>query len=145
MSEVTSSSPPGWFRIVAILGLLWNAFGIFSYLQHVYMSDAALAAMPPEQRAMVEGFPAWVTGVFAIAVFAGTAGALGLVLRKKWSVALLGLSFVAIVVQMGYSLFASGMLEVMGPSASILPVIIIIVGAALFWLARMASQRGWLG
>jgi hypothetical protein len=144
MSEVAPSNPPGWFRIVAILGLLWNAFGIVSYLQHVYLSDEALAAMPPDQQALIEAFPAWVTGAFAIAVFAGTAGALGLVLRKKWSVPLLALSLAAIVIQMGYSLFASGMLEVMGPSASILPIIIIVVGAALFWLARMASQRGWL-
>jgi hypothetical protein len=145
MSEVNSSSPPGWFRIVAILALVWNAFGVFSYLQYVYMSDEAIAALPPEQQAMYADFPAWVTGAFAIAVFAGVIGALGLVLRKKWAMPVLALSLGAIVIQMGYSLFGSGMLEVMGPTASIFPVIVILVGGALLWLARMASQRGWLG
>jgi hypothetical protein len=145
MSEVAPSSPPGWFRIVAIAGLLWNALGVVSYLMHVSMSDAQLAAMPPEERALWEAFPAWVTGAFAIAVFSGLAGALGLVMRKRWSVPLLGLSLVAILVQMGYTLLMSEMVAVMGAGSAVLPVLIIVVGGLLLWLARMASQRGWLG
>ena len=145
MTEVAPSSAPGWFRIVAILGLLWNAFGVVSYFMHVTMSEASLAAMPEAERALFESFPAWVTGAFAIAVFAGLAGALGLVLRKSWSVPLLGLSLLAILIQFGYTLFVSDMLAVMGAGAAVLPVIIIVVGAALFWLARTASMRGWIG
>jgi hypothetical protein len=144
MTEVAPSSTPGWFRIVAIVGLLWNAFGVVSYLMHVTISEASLAAMPAAERELFEAFPAWVTGAFAIAVFAGLAGALGLVLRKRWSVPLLGLSLLAIILQMGYTLFVSDMLAVMGASAAILPVVIVVVGAAMFWLARTASTRGWL-
>lgn len=144
MTEVAPSSTPGWFRIVAILGLVWNALGVVSYFMHVMMSEASLAAMPAAERELWEAFPAWVTGAFAIAVFAGLAGALGLVLRKRWSVPLLGLSLLAILVQMAYTLFMSGMVEVMGAGAAVLPVMIVVVGAALFWLARTASTRGWL-
>jgi hypothetical protein len=144
MTEIASSPTPGWFRIVAILGLLWNALGVVSYFMHVTMSEASLAAMPAAERALFESFPVWVTGAFAIAVFGGLAGALGLVLRKRWSVPLLGLSLLAILFQFGYTLFVSDMLAVMGAGAAVLPVMIIVVGAALLWLARTASTRGWL-
>ena len=144
MTEVATSSQPGWFRVVAILGLLWNAFGVVTYLMHVTTGDAALDAMPAEQRELFEAIPAWVTGAYAIAVFSGLAGALGLVMRKRWSVALLGLSLLAIVVQMGYTLFGSPVMEVMGAGAAVLPIVITVVGALLFWLAWMASTRRWL-
>jgi len=144
MSEVTQTSPPGWFRIAGIVALLWNAFGIVSYLMHVMQSEASLAALPADERALFESFPAWVNGAFAIAVFAGTAGALGLVRRKRWAVPLVGLSLVAIVLQMGYTFLASALIDVMGAGAAVLPSVIVIAAAALFWLARLASTRGWL-
>ncbi len=144
MTEVAPSSTPGWFRIVAILGLIWNVLGVVSYFMHVTMSEASLAAMPAAERELFESFPPWVTGAFAIAVFAGLAGALGLVMRKRWAVGLLGVSLLAILVQMVYTLVLSDMVSVMGADAAILPVLIVVVGVALFWLARMASMRGWL-
>ena len=33
--NIIGSRPPTWFWIVAGLGLLWEAFGVFEYLLHV--------------------------------------------------------------------------------------------------------------
>ena len=43
----------------------------------------------------------WVTGLFAIGVFAGALGTLGLVLRRRWARPLLLLSLVAVILQFG--------------------------------------------
>ena len=140
-----SNTPPVWFWIVSVLALIWNAFGIVNYLGYVYMSEEQLAAFPADQQAMFEATPGWVTGAFALAVFSGTIGCIGLLLRKKWSYHVLLVSLVAVIANMIYNLLISDMLEVMGSSAAILPIVVIVVAAFLVYFAKMATGKGWLG
>ena len=58
---------------VAVLALLWNLIGVATYLGSV-MSEVPTAP----------AVPAWVTGAYAISVFAGTFGSVGLLLRRAW-------------------------------------------------------------
>src|SRR2546421_5206380 len=92
MSTVIGARAPAWLRIVAALGLVWNCFGIYAYLQTV----GVLRAGPGMTMAEM---PAWVTGAFAVAVFGGALGALGLLLLMRWSKLLLLLSFIAVLAQ----------------------------------------------
>jgi hypothetical protein len=62
----SSSKPPTWFWIASILGLLWNALGVFAYLGQAYMTDEMKAALPEEQLQLMESTPAWVTAAFAM-------------------------------------------------------------------------------
>ena len=79
-------------RIVGVLGILWNAGGVWAYLSHV---GAVGGAPGPEM-------PVLVTAAFATACFAGLAGSVGLALLKRWAVPLLWLSFVGAVVNWGW-------------------------------------------
>ena len=81
----TSVKPPVWFWVVSIIALVWNLMGVAAYLMDAYMSIEQLEAMSQEMRELYEGRPAWVTAAFAIAVFAGFIGSIGLLLRKKWA------------------------------------------------------------
>ena len=71
MNDVIGAPAPVWLRIVAALGLCWNLFGVYAYLQTVGALSGGDASM--SDAAM----PAWVTGAFAIAVFGGALGCLG--------------------------------------------------------------------
>ena len=33
MSDVIGARAPGWFRLLAVLGLAWNGFGVYMYLE----------------------------------------------------------------------------------------------------------------
>lgn len=143
MNEAAIARPPAWFRIVALVGLLWELFGVATYLMHVGMLPAA--EMSDVERSLADSMPVWATAAYAVAVFAGAFGALGLVLGKSWSRPLLILSLVAVVVQFAWWLLLSGAMDAIGPSAAIMPILVILVGVALVWLATTGVRRGWLG
>ena len=82
MNEEVTATLPKMFYWVSGAALVWNLLGIAAYIGQVTMSPETLAGLPPEQRALYEQTPAWVTSAFAIAVNAGAIGCLLLLLRK---------------------------------------------------------------
>jgi hypothetical protein len=140
MATTHAARVPGWFWLVAGLAVLWEAMGVASYVGQAYQ----LTPMDENQRRLVASTPAWVTGVYAVAVFSGLAGALGLVLRRRWATALLVLSLVAATLQFGWVILFSDALQLLGGSAAILPIAIMLVAALLVAFARSADRSGWL-
>ncbi|MEP3209921.1 MAG: hypothetical protein ABJN95_12060 [Maribacter sp.] len=144
MNTNAKTKPPVWFWIVSALALLWNLLGVGAYLGQAYMSTEELQAMPEAHQQLLEAQPAWYTAAFAIAVFAGAVGSLLLVLRKKWAHQILILSLLGILVQQTYMFFLSDTFDVMGTNAMYMPLLIVIVGFLLVFLARAATDKGWL-
>ena len=143
MSDAIDSRPPTWFWIVAVLGLLWELFGVWMYLMTVGVVPNA-KEMSEAERSLMESSPTWVTGLFAIGVFAGALGALGLVLRRRWARPLLVLSLIAVILQFGGWLLMTDAIEIMGPSVFVMPAVIVVVAILLAWLATVGVRRGWL-
>ena len=85
-----------------------------------------------------------MVGLLSGREFAGLAGAVSLLLKRRWAASLFILSLAAAVVQFGWLFTAGRAAELLGPSAAIFPVAIIFVGVALVWLARRADRNGWL-
>lgn len=144
MSEGFADRPPRSFWIISAIALLWNLLGIMAFVMQVNMSAASKAALSEAERALYESTPGWVIVVFAVAVFAGTLGSLFLLLRKARALPLLVLSLAAIVVQVFHNLFLSNTVEVLGPQAAALPIVLIVAAVFLAWYARLAKSRGWL-
>lgn len=142
MATAAPAAPPAWFRIVALLAVLWNAFGLFQYLSTVGLFGDPMAGMTDAQRAAAESIPAAITGAFAIGTLAGLIGSVGLLLRRRWALPLLVLSLLALIALEGWIVFLSGALELFGGIA--LPATIVVVAALLAWLAYHARGRGWL-
>ena len=146
MSDALDSRIPNrsfWF--ISVVALAWNLIGVATYLMSVTMSPEALAALPEAERALHTDVPAWATSAYAIAVFGGTLGCLALLMRKAWAVPVFVVSLAAILVQMGYGLFGTAMVEVQGGTALILPVLLIAIAFYLVSFSRSAKKRGWLG
>jgi hypothetical protein len=135
---------PGWYWAVAAIALLWEAMGCYAYLTQVSMDSAALAQLPAEQREIWAAMPAWAVGAYAVAVWAGLVGAVGLLLRRRWARPAFAVSLAAVVVQFGWTFLATPILTTMGASAALFPAFILVVAALLLWFASMAAKRGWL-
>jgi hypothetical protein len=144
MNNNINKKLPTSFWIVVAAAVVWSLFGVMAYFTEVTMSEEVKAALPDAQQALYAAQPAWVTGAFAIAVFAGLIGSLLLAVRKCAATAVFVVSLIAVVAQMSYAFFFSDMLAVMGPSSAILPVAIIIIGAALIGYSAGATRKGWI-
>lgn len=112
-------------RIVGILGIAWNLIGVASYLAHVGVFGPEAAA-PPGTPAM----PPAITAAFAIAVFGGVAGSLGLALLARWAAPVLWLSFVASVIDWGWVFLYSGAASVpLGVAVLVIALVLAVVAS----------------
>ena len=130
--------------LVATVALIWNLLGVLTFVLTVSMSPQALEAMTANERALYTSMPAWVTAIYAVAVFAGTLGSVMLLLRQGLARPLFALSLVAVVLQMGHTLFFSPLLQTGGASAAVMPVLVLLIAAYLAWYAGFARRNGWL-
>lgn len=135
---------PKWYWIASALALLWAMIGCFAYWSDVNMTPADLASLPPAEAAVRAAMPQWVVGAYAVAVWGALAGTLGLLLRKSWARLLLLVSLIGVIVQFGWTFFATPLLASQGMAAAAFPLFILIAGVAMLALARHAAARGWL-
>ncbi len=135
---------PVWFWVIAGVALVWNLMGVGAYLADVNMSDEAIAKMPEAEQALYNARPAWLFGAYAVAVFAGLAGAVALALRRRFATPIFGASLAAIIIQMGYVLFGMNAIGVLGAGAAVMPAAITVIGAFLVWFSMNAGTKGWL-
>lgn len=134
-------SAPGWFSLAAIAAVLFEAFGVYSYLVHVSTDPASL---PIDQRDLVLAMPVWMTGAYAVAVWAGLAGALLLLLRRRLAQPVLLVSLVAAVFQFGALLVVPALRNLVGSDDLLVPFVILVVCYSIWHLAWQASRSGWL-
>ena len=134
---------PSWFKVVAIISLIWNLFGVLAFAGQMMLTPEILAELPVAEQELYASTPLWATVAFAIAVFLGAFGSLLLLLKKALSTAILIFSLVGVVVQMLHAFFLSKSLEVLGPNSMIMPVIVILIAIYLVWLSKKAQSNGW--
>ncbi|MEQ8546302.1 MAG: hypothetical protein RIC03_00235 [Cyclobacteriaceae bacterium] len=141
---MNNQKSPTWFLVVAIVMVVWNLMGVAAFIVDITTSEEAIAALPAAERELYGKFPVWTKVAYFIAVFAGTLGAIGLVLKKKWAKPVLIVSLVGVIVQMLHSLFIADSMEVYGPGAVVMPVMVILFGIFLVWMANYGIKKGWL-
>jgi len=115
-----------------------------AFFMRVSMTEAAIKTIPENQQHLYRDMPLWVNMVFACEVFSGTLGGLSLLLRKKWALPLFVISLLGVVAQTSNIWFLTDAISVMGVSAVLMPIVAIIIGAAMVLLARSAIPKGWL-
>lgn len=144
MTEVNKNKLPIWFWIISAVALIWNLLGVMAYIMQATMSDAVLAEMPDAQRVMYEALPAWYTAAFAIAVFGGALGCIALLLRKKWALWALIISFIGVILQNLYFWVLSGVGSSLAGFELYMTLAIPVVGVLLIWFARSSITKNWL-
>ncbi|MBK7209555.1 hypothetical protein [Dokdonella sp.] len=135
---------PAWFKVVAVVALLWNLLGCIAFFFDLRLSPEDLAKLPEAQQALYAARPGWAVAATAIAVFGGVLGSIGLILGKRWALPVLVLSLLGILVQdFGLFVLADGA-SLAGPVAVVMQGIVLVVGVGLVLLSRKGIARGWL-
>jgi hypothetical protein len=143
MTEHAPSRVPVWYWLIAIVGLLWFLMDFSAFYMRVFGGESMLASMPEPQQELYRGMPSWVNIVFALEVFGGLLGCIGLLLKKRWAMWLLVLSLIGTLCQTCYVYFMSDAINVMGALAVVMPLVAIAIVCLLLWLAKTAVSRGW--
>jgi len=123
------------FKAVSIIAILWNLLGVMAYLGQVYTTPEMLSAMPKADQNYFNNMPAWVTGAFAIAVFAGFLASILLLLKKKISISLFAISLAAIIAQDIYSFFIQNYISVTS-TRIFMPIIVLIISIFLLRFSK---------
>jgi hypothetical protein len=128
---------PASFWVIAVLGLLWNAFGSYLYILARFDPEAALAGASPEMREYVASQPIWANLGYGFGIWGSALGSVAMVTRKKIAVPLFLTSLVgAAVSHLGQAM------------AGVIPIglAIVIMGviAFLWWYSRRCVEQGLL-
>lgn len=148
MTETAPTKPatPWHFWAVAIVSLLWNAFGCYDYYMTQTGGDEYLRSlgMTDAQIAFYDTMPSWLEGAWAAGVWGALLGSILLLLRSKWAFQAFVISFAGFVVSVIYTYgFANG-LEANGPAALFMSAAIAAACVFFIWYARFATRRGLL-
>lgn len=135
---------PGWFILVAILALFWNVAGVARFMHEMTMTADTFALLSSAEQNLRLSAPGWVLWAFGVAVTCGSLGSLLMIMRKSAASFFMQLSLAAVLLQMLHLLFMTRTVEVLGPQAMVLPVVVIAVAAGLALLAFKANSVGWL-
>lgn len=143
MTTTTTKRSVGYW-IVAVFALVWNLIGVAMWYLQISMTPEQQAAMPEAQRQVYEGTPGWINIVFAVAVFSGVLGAVGLLMKKRWASTMLLLSLIALVVQIMGAYVVTPAWAAYGPVGLVMPAVLLLIALFLLWYANKAKTRGWL-
>jgi hypothetical protein len=124
---------------IAIAALVWNLLGLMMFVLQVSMSPAQVAALSAPERAVHEATPAWLNAAFGVAVVGGVLGSIGLLRRQRWAVACFAASLVAMAVQFAGAYAFTPAWQAFGVGGTIMPVVLLVIGAALLAHARRAT------
>ena len=143
--QTTIPDRPWHVWVVGILGGLWSAMGVVSFVLTQMNVEAVMSQFPPQQRAYFESFPWWAVAFWAIGVLGGVIGCLLLLLEKRLAFHALLASLIGVIVCNLGGLFLLGgmavMVETGGLGFTVFPV---IVAALLAFYARAMSKKGVL-
>ena len=135
---------PRSFWPVGLAALAWNLLGDMSFAAQYAMDMDELARTSPDMARVYGQMPGWVWTVFAVAVGAGTLGAVLLLLKKSLAVPVYALSLAAIILLFAQNFLATDMLAVEGWHAVLVPALIFVAGVAQLLYARAMKARGVL-
>ena len=144
MSDAGTVKTPIHLWVVGVLALLWNAMGALDYLMTTTQNEAYMAQFTPEQLEFFYGFPSWLVGFWAIAVWGGVLGALLLLLRRKLAVPVFAVSFLCMVVTTIHNYGFSNGAEIVGTFGLVFSVIIFVIALGLVFYAKGLAAKGVL-
>lgn len=135
---------PGWFRVTALVLVLWNLVGAYACIQQFRLGAEALGSASDYDRALYASMPVWYNWIFAAAEVTGVTGAVALLTGRRAALPLLIASLGFVVIQFGYLFAITDIIAAKGLWTIYFPAFIATTGLVQIGLARMGISRGWL-
>lgn len=131
--------------IVGIILLLWNLMGVMAFVLQYGMDLDELARTDPVTARAFGAMPAWLWIDYGVAVAAGTAGAVTLLMRRAIAVPLFLVSLIAVLIQFGHTLGMTDLVAQKGLMvAAGFPAFVILVAIVQLVYARSMAKKGML-
>jgi hypothetical protein len=143
LDRPATSRRPVHLWVVGILAFLWNSFGAFDYLATQLRLGFYMKQFSAGQLAYLESYPSWAIGMWALGVWGAFAGAIGLLLARRWAVWPFAVSLFGLAVNTVYNLVISKAPSTGGAGAAMM-ALIWVVAVALFVYAWRQSRKGVL-
>lgn len=148
MSMDVQAMPPAradWkLWLIGIVALLWNSVGALDYVMTQTRNASYMANFTPGQLEYFYGFPSWVVGAWAVAVWGAVLGSVLLLLRRRLAEPVFLVSLVAMVITTIHNFLLSDGLRIMGSGAAVFSAVIFVVAVGLYLYARSLARRGVL-
>ncbi|MCE9685788.1 hypothetical protein LZP73_06095 [Shewanella sp. AS16] len=135
---------PIWFRLFALVSLLWNLLGLMTFLVQMNLDSQAIAQMSQAERYMYDTTPVWLNWVLGSALLSGLLGCLLLLLRRRQALGMLLLSLVAVLLHLGYVFGVQDAMAALGVEALPIPLLVLSWAVLLVWVGNFAGERRWL-
>lgn len=139
MNDTVRPRAPWHFWVIAVLSLLWNAFGCFDYTMTMLRDPGYLGQFPPEIVDFIDTFPTWATVAWACGVWGSLAGSLLLLLRSRHAVAAFAVSLAGLAVSTIYQ--QSVEMPAVMRTTEMLAMNLVIWAGVLFFLWYAWKQR----
>lgn len=151
MATTAQARTPAHLWIVGILSVFWNCFGAYDYvMSHMrdthYIASAMPGVDPTVALAWMDAFPIYAKVGWALGVWGGLLGAILLLIRSRYALWAFALSMIGIVLSIGYQLVAGPKLPgaPQGALYTMMPYVIIVIGAALLAYSNAMQKKGVL-
>jgi hypothetical protein len=149
MVEAQGTTTPGrpWHLwLIGIVGGLWSAIGVLSFVLTQMNVEAVMSRFPPQQREYFASFPLWADAFWVIGVLGGVIGCLLLLLKNRLAFHFLLASVIGATVANLGGLFLLGGMKVMAETDALgFTIFPVILAAFLACYARAMSRKGVLG
>ena len=135
-----ASRTPWHVWVIGGIGVLWSAMGVISFVLTQMKVEAVMSRFPPPQRAYFESFPWWIVALWAVNVFGGLIGSIGLLLGNRRAVPALAASAIGSLAYNAGGLFLLGGMQVMretdGVGLTVVPVVFAVLLASYAYAMR---------
>jgi hypothetical protein len=140
-APVETAATPAWYWLVAIAALLFEGAGAYLFVGSLTLDPSTL---PLDQRAVYDATPQWMTITWAVAIGAGLLGAIGLLLRRRFSELLLLISLIAVAVQFSGLFLVKQLREITPEDHLAVPIVVLLFAYAFWQTSKLARRKGWL-
>jgi len=144
MNQASQARVPGHFWPVAVLSLLWNAFGGYDYTMTNLRNPGYLKMMPADAIAYMDTMPAWITAAWAFGVWGSLAGSVLLLLRSRHAVTAFMVSLAGAVVSFGSQYARNPPPSMTSPGGVAMAAAIFAAIIFFWWYAKRAAAQGIL-
>ena len=145
VQETTTAGRPWHLWLLGIVGGLWSAMGVLSFILTQMNVEAVMREFPPEQRAYFASFPVWADGFWAIGAFGSLIGCVLLLLKRRRAFHLLLASAIGSTVSsLGGLLLLGGTAVMRGANERALTAVPVVVAALLAYYAWAMTKKGVL-
>ena len=137
---------PTSFWVISVLALLWNLMGLAAFFMEYgyYTNPDSRSSLPEAMQPMYDAQPYWLYIIFALAVFGGVIGCIGLLLKKSWCDPMFLISLIAVIILHGFNLFFAeyNFVEELGASSLVMPILVVVIAAYLLFFAKKHKASG---